>query len=239
MKHVFAPVEKQSLSDRLAREIKASIQAGTYVRGDRLPPIMEMARRFNVGHPTIREALKKLEAMGIVEIRHGSGVYVTRSEDVLVLVSPDYSGRVTKKLLLDLIRARIPLEMQSAAEAVRNATPEHLREMRRLLMRAEENLGDDNKLNALNMGFHHEVAQASGNTVLAQLLNVLHELFVEEQRLILGIFGSRERDLEEHLSILDAIEQRNEALAVERMRTHLEGVKGAVERWDPEHHPVT
>jgi GntR family transcriptional repressor for pyruvate dehydrogenase complex len=238
MKHVFVPVEKQSLSDRLAREIKASIQAGTYVRGDRLPPIMEMARRFNVGHPTIREALKKLEAMGIIEIRHGSGVYVARSEDVLVLVSPDYSGRVTKKLLLDLIRARIPLEMQSAAEAVRNASPEHLREMRRLLMRAEENLGDDNKLNALNMGFHHEVAQASGNTVLAQLLNVLHELFVEEQRLILGIFGSRERDLEEHLSILDAIEQRSESLAVERMRTHLEGVKGAVEQWDPEHNPV-
>jgi GntR family transcriptional regulator, transcriptional repressor for pyruvate dehydrogenase complex len=238
MKHVFVPVEKQSLSDRLAREIKASIQTGTYVRGDRLPPIMEMARRFNVGHPTIREALKKLEAMGIIEIRHGSGVYVARSEDVLVLVSPDYSGRVTKKLLLDLVRARIPLEMQSAAEAVRNASPEHLREMRRLLMRAEQNLGDDEKLNHLNMGFHHEVAQASGNTVLAQLLNVLHELFAEEQRLILDIFGSRERDLEEHLSILDAIEQRNEALAVERMRRHLEGVKGAVEQWDPEYHPV-
>jgi GntR family transcriptional repressor for pyruvate dehydrogenase complex len=239
MRHAFVPMEKQSLSDRLAREIKASIQAGTYKRGDRLPPIMEMARRFGVGHPTIREALKKLEAMGIVEIRHGSGVYVTRSEDVLVLVSPDYAGRVTKKLLMDLIRARIPLEMQSAAEAVRNAAPEHLREMRRLLMTAGQNLADDAKLNTLNMGFHHEVAQASGNTVLAQLLNVLHELFVEEQRLILDIFGSRERDLEEHLGILDAIEQRNEALAVDRMRTHLEGVKGAVERWDPENHPVT
>jgi GntR family transcriptional repressor for pyruvate dehydrogenase complex len=238
MKHTFVPVEKQSLSDRLAREIKASIQAGTYKRGDRLPPIMEMARRFSVGHPTIREALKKLEAMGVLEIRHGSGVFVTRSEDVLMVVSPDYAGRVTKKLLLDLIRARIPLEMQSASEAVRNASPEHLREMRRLLMTARENIGDDDKLNRLNMGFHHEVAQASGNTVLAQLLNVLHELFVEQQRLILSIFGSRERDLAEHLSILDAIDQRNEALAVERMRTHLEGVKGAVERWDPEHHPV-
>jgi GntR family transcriptional repressor for pyruvate dehydrogenase complex len=239
MKHAFEPMEKQSLSDRLAREIKGSIQAGTYARGDRLPPIMEMARRFGVGHPTIREALKKLEAMGIVEIRHGSGVYVARSEDVLVLASPDYSGRVTKKLLLDLIRARIPLEMQSASEAVRNASPEHLREMRRLLVSARENLRDDDKLNHLNMGFHHQVARASGNTVLAQLLNVLHELFSNEQRLILSIFGSRERDHEEHLSILDAIEQRDESLAVERMRAHLEGVKGAVERWDPEHHPVT
>jgi GntR family transcriptional repressor for pyruvate dehydrogenase complex len=238
MKHAFEPMEKQSLSDRLARELKSSIQAGTYARGDRLPSIMEMARRFGVGHPTIREALKKLEAMGVVEIRHGSGVYVSRSEDVLVLASPDYSGRVTKKLLLDLIRARIPLEMQSAAEAVRNASPDHLREMRRLLVSARLNLGDDAKLNSLNMGFHHQVARASGNTVLAQLLNVLHELFADEQRLILSIFGSRERDHEEHLSILDALEQRDETLAVERMRMHLEGVKGAVERWEPEHQPV-
>jgi GntR family transcriptional repressor for pyruvate dehydrogenase complex len=238
MKHAFEPMERQSLSDRLAREIKGSIQAGVYARGDRLPPIMEMARRFGVGHPTIREALKKLEAMGVVDIRHGSGVYVTRSEDVLVLVSPDYAGRVTKKLLLDLLRARVPLEMQSAAEAVRNASPEHLREMRRLLEQAGQNLGDDDKLNHLNMGFHHQVARASGNTVLAQLLNVLYELFADEQRLILNIFGSRERDHLEHLSILEAVEQRAEALAVERMRKHLEGVTGAVERWDPEHHPV-
>ncbi|GAC1478662.1 MAG: FadR/GntR family transcriptional regulator [Gemmatimonadaceae bacterium] len=235
----FGPMEKQSLSDRLAREIKGSIQSGTYARGDRLPSIMEMARGFGVGHPTIREALKKLETMGIVDIRHGSGVYVTRSEEVLVLASPDYSGRVTRKLLLDLISARIPLELQSTAEAVRHASPKHLREMRRLLASAGANLRNDDKLNHLNMGFHHQVAKASGNTVLAQILNVLHELFADEQRLILGIFGSRERDHEEHLSILEAIEQRNETAAVKRMRSHLEGVRSAVERWDPVHHPVT
>jgi GntR family transcriptional repressor for pyruvate dehydrogenase complex len=238
MKHAFTPMEKQSLSDRLAREIRESIQGGTYGRGDRLPPIMEMARRFGVGHPTIREALKKLEATGMVEIRHGSGVYVARSENVLVLASPDYTGRVTKKLLLDLIRARIPLEMQSAAEAVRNASAAHLLTMGRLLGSAGQNLRDDDRLNRLNMGFHHQVAEASGNTVLAQLLNVLHELFVEEQRLILDIFGSRERDHQEHLSILDALERRDEQLAVERMRRHLEGVQGAIERWEPAPHPV-
>src|SRR5215813_15222793 len=113
MRDAFAPVLKQSLSDKLAQRIRGMIQKGDYKRGDRLPPIMEMARRFGVGHPTIREALKKLETMGVVEIRHGSGVYVSRSEDVLVVASPDYTGTVTKKLLSDLIRARIPLEVQS------------------------------------------------------------------------------------------------------------------------------
>jgi GntR family transcriptional repressor for pyruvate dehydrogenase complex len=238
MKHAFAPLERQSLSDRLARQIRGSIQSGDFRRGDRLPPIMEMARRFGVGHPTIREALKKLEAMGVVDIRHGSGVFVSRSEEVLVLASPDYSGTISKKLLLDLIRARSPLELQSVSEAVHNATEEHLNEMRRLLTTARESLNDDDRLNMANMGFHQQIARGSGNIVIAQLLSVLQELFKEEQRLILGLGASRERDHAEHLEILEAVEQRDEALAVARMRAHLKGVEELILRWDPDQHPV-
>jgi GntR family transcriptional repressor for pyruvate dehydrogenase complex len=229
---------KQSLPDRLARQIRGTIQSGNYRRGDRLPPIVEMAKRFEVGQPSIREALKKLEAMGVVQIRHGAGVFVTRSEEVLLLASPDYTGAVSKKLLLDLIRARIPIESQSVADAVRHATLEQLVELRRILAEAGQNLGDDEILNSVNMEFHSKIAQASGNSVTAQLLNVLHELFTDEQRLILGIFGSREADHLGHLEILDAIERRDEKLAVERMRAHLESVQAAILRWDPEDHPV-
>jgi GntR family transcriptional repressor for pyruvate dehydrogenase complex len=239
MRDAFAPVLKQSLSDKLAQRIRAMIQKGDYVQGDRLPPIMEMAKRFGVGHPTIREALKKLETMGFVEIRHGSGVYVSRSEEVLVLASPDYVGTVTKKLLLDLIDARMPLEMKSVAEAVKNASVDDLLEMQRLLNTAGQSLDNDVVLNEVNMGFHRQIALASGNTVLVQLLDVLRDLFSEEQRLILDIFGSRERDHREHIAILEALESRNEALGVERMRKHLQGVADSIHRWDPEHHPVT
>ncbi|MEP6729943.1 MAG: FCD domain-containing protein [bacterium] len=238
MKHAFAPLERQSLSDRLARQIRGSIQSGDFRRGDRLPPIMEMARRFGVGHPTIREALKKLEAMGVVTIRHGSGVFVSRSEDLLVLASPDHSGTLTKKLLLDLIRARMPLELQSVADAVHNASPEHLLEMRRLLTEAALSLDNDERLNSVNMSFHHQIARGSGNVVLAQLLHALHELFGDEQRLLLGIGANRQRDYEEHLGILEAVEQRDEALAVDRMRTHLEGVVALISRWNSEQQPV-
>ncbi|HEV8496003.1 MAG TPA: FadR/GntR family transcriptional regulator [Gemmatimonadaceae bacterium] len=238
MRDAFAPVLRQSLSDKLAQRIRAMIRKGDYQMGDRLPPIMEMARRFGVGHPTIREALKKLETMGIVEIRHGSGVYVSRSEEVLVLASPDYAGTLTKKLLVDLISARISLEVQSAVDAVRNATPEHLLEMRRLLSTAAQTFTDDDLQHTTNMGFHRQIAIASGNSVLAQLVDVLIDLFSAEQRVILGLL-SREQDYKEHLSILEAIELRDEKLAAERMRAHLEGVRDAVERWDSDAHPVT
>jgi GntR family transcriptional repressor for pyruvate dehydrogenase complex len=71
------------------------------------------------------------------------------------------------------------------------------------------------------------------------LLDVLHDLFTDEQRLILGIFGPRERDHLDHLAILEAIEMRDGPLGVERMRQHLQSVQDAVERWNPEDHPVS
>jgi GntR family transcriptional repressor for pyruvate dehydrogenase complex len=72
----FVPIRKQRLSDELVRRIRGSIETGQFRPGDRLPTIAEMARRFDVGLATVREALTKLEMAGVLEIRHGSGVYV-------------------------------------------------------------------------------------------------------------------------------------------------------------------
>jgi len=238
VREVFRPVLKQSLSDRLARRIRDMIRSGSYKQGDRLPAIMEMARRFGVGHPTVREALKKLETVGVVEIRHGAGVFVSRSHEVLLMASPDYAGAVTRKLLLDLITTRMPLEIESISCAARHATPEHLARMQELLAVAAEHLDDDERLNADAMGFHRQIALASGNAVLAQVIDVLQALFTDEQRVILDIGGSREEDQREHQSLLQALQARDEALCARLMREHLERVRQAIIRWNPAEHPL-
>ena len=237
-KQGLARMPRQSLSDRLARRIRELIQQDEYKRGDRLPAIIEMARSFGVGHPTVREALKKLETVGVVEIRHGSGVYVGRSDDVMLLASPDYAPPVTQKLIMDLIRSRIPLEALSVSEAIPKLTTRHFKEMRRLLGEAEKHLEDDAVLNRVNMQFHRQIAVASENTVLLQLLDVLREMFQHEQLMILTIIGSRHDDHRGHLAILDALEKRDTQLAVSRMTAHLEYVLEAVGKWDPERQPV-
>jgi GntR family transcriptional repressor for pyruvate dehydrogenase complex len=122
--------------------------------------------------------------------------------------------------------------------AARNATAEHLQGMRELLAKAEENLDNDATLNATNMAFHRLIALASGNTVLSQLLGVLSTLFQQEQRMILDIYGSRRKDHGEHVGIMEALEKRDEALSVQRMRAHLEGVREVLHRWDPRTTPV-
>jgi DNA-binding FadR family transcriptional regulator len=73
----FAPVIRRSLPVMLARRISESIRAGDYRAGDRLPSIAEMARRFHVSAPTVREAIKMLEGRRLVELRQGSGIYVS------------------------------------------------------------------------------------------------------------------------------------------------------------------
>ena len=89
-------------------------------------------------------------------------------------------------------------------------------------------------LNQTNLAFHRQIAVASGNVVLRQLLEVLSSLFREEQRLIIDIHGSRRHDHAEHLTILDALERRDPALAAARMQAHLDGVRDVLRRWDPE-----
>jgi GAF domain-containing protein len=81
-----------------------------------------------------------------------------------------------------------------------------------------------------------EVLKTAAGQVSVAIENA--RLFAEEQRLILKIFGSRERDHEGHLAILEALERRDAGLVVKRMRAHLKGVEDAILRWDPQHHPV-
>lgn len=234
----FQPVERTSLVDDAAEHIAERIRSGNFRPGDRLPPISEMAKSLGVGQPTIREALKQLEVMGILEIKHGSGVYIRKGQDVLLVSNPVFGSVPTKKLMVDLIDARIPVETTSAALAAGSRTPEQLRVMTELLDEAGLNLDDDDVLNAANMGFHREIAVASHNVVLAQIQDVLTNLFQREQRSILNIYGSRQKDHKEHVGILDAIVDQEPELARERMRAHLAGVRDVLEQWDPEVTPI-
>jgi GntR family transcriptional regulator, transcriptional repressor for pyruvate dehydrogenase complex len=227
------PVPRQSLADDLAKRIRGLIRRRKLGAGDRLPSIADMARHFGVGAPTLREALKKLETVGAVDIRHGSGVYVAQHYDTLIIPNPIFEGRASKKQLVDLIEARIPIEVQSASLAAANATPEHLAELTHLLERASANFDHDALLTQTNLAFHRQIAVASGNTVLFELLRVLSSLFRDEQRQILDIHGSRRQDHREHMGILDALRRRAPALAAKRMRAHLEGVRAVLSSWDP------
>ncbi|WP_049556575.1 FadR/GntR family transcriptional regulator [Nonomuraea sp. SBT364] len=226
----MSEVARPTLSDALTERMLELIHAGGHRPGDRLPSTRELSQRFAVTTPTLREALRRLEATGAIELRHGSGIYVGAAIERLVLPNPNMR-EMHGAQLLELLDARIVIEPPLAAMAAERGSPEELAALKRVLADAGDHLrGQDAELHDANMTFHRATARMAGNSVLHEVVDSLLTIHGPEQRQILQIFDDRRRDYDEHLSILEAIEAGDAAVAGERMRAHLADVKTVIEQ---------
>ncbi|MEU7829453.1 FCD domain-containing protein [Nonomuraea sp. NPDC052129] len=226
----MSEVTRPSLSDALTERMLELIRTGGHRPGDRLPSTRELSQRFAVTTPTLREALRRLEATGAIEMRHGSGIYVGADIERLVLPNPNMREMHAAQLL-ELLGARIVIEPPLAAMAAARATGEELVALQRVLEAAARHLrGQDAELHDTNMTFHRATARLAGNSVLHEVVDSLLTVHGPEQREILQLFDDRRRDYDEHLAILEAIEARDAAAAEERMRAHLVDVKTVIEQ---------
>ncbi|MEV0352095.1 FCD domain-containing protein [Nonomuraea sp. NPDC050680] len=226
----MSEVTRPSLSDALTERMLELIRTGGHRPGDRLPSTRELSQRFAVTTPTLREALRRLEATGAIEMRHGSGIYVGADIERLVLPNPNMREMHAAQLL-ELLGARIVIEPPLAAMAAARATGEELVALQRVLEAAARHLrGQDAELHDTNMTFHRATARLAGNSVLHEVVDSLLTVHGPEQREILQIFDDRRRDYDEHLAILEAIEAHDAAAAEERMRAHLVDVKTVIEQ---------
>lgn len=224
-------VPRQDLSNDVGDRILGFIVEQQLLPGDRLPALRDLAAMFAVATPTVREALRRLQALGMVDMRHGSGVYVRRTQQRLMLSNPHVSrsGIDRAGMILDLLEARRLIEPTLAGLAAVNASDDELDALAGLLDLASGRLArSDDALNESNMAFHVRIALLSGNTVLYEIMDSLIELRLSDQLMIQSIFDARERDHQEHVQILDALRSRDAGLAEERMANHVETVRVVV-----------
>jgi GntR family transcriptional regulator, transcriptional repressor for pyruvate dehydrogenase complex len=221
---------RRSLSDALIGRVVDLIRSEGLGPGDRLPAARVLAQRFSVATPTIREALRQLQATGAIDIRHGSGMYVNAALDRVVIANPNLPTLDVDQVA-ELLDARLLVEPYLAGLAARHRSAATTAELRHALDAAEQHLdGDDARLHEANMAFHRAVATASGHRILHEVLDSLLSVHAGEQREILQIFDDRSRDHEEHRAVLAAIEAGSEEQARELMRRHLEDVADVVSR---------
>ena len=233
MTQSITPLAKLTLADNLALELKKYILKNSYYSGKKLPSTTELAKKFGVGMPTLREAIKKLETIGAISVRHGSGIYVGEQINNIIMANPMATHESpSKKHLLDLIDARMSVEISTAELAAKNASPDDIRNMENLLVEAKNNFENEVVLTQKNMAFHLAIASASGNVVFTQLVEVITKLFRLEQRLIIDIFKHKDKDYIQHVEIFDAIRKHDTEKTVELMRTHLESVRDAILAWN-------
>lgn len=219
-----------SLSDRIVAQIERLISEESLRPGDRLPSEREMAELLGVSRPSVREAVRMLEARGRLKVRHGNGVFVEapRSQRELQAALGE-----TELTLNELYAMREVLEVPAAAWAAESAGPEQVRSARAALdeLNGAIDAGKDpDQLRHLDAAFHLAVAAAAGNRFLRQTSHVLHNMVLAGMQTTLLIPGRIEVARRDHERIITAIEAHDPVAARRAARAHIRGAHTAAAR---------
>jgi len=214
-------IRRPRLCDEVARQLQEMIQAGRLKPGDRLPPERDLVRRFQVSRGSVRDALRKLEVVGLVRSRQGEGTVVQElSADSLV--TPLSAALVPKReLLAELLELRRIVEPAFAARAAARATPQAIASMEEVLRRQREKSRRHESTIEEDSEFHYLVATASGNAVVNRVVDLLMDLMRESRARSLQVDGRLESSLEGHTRILQAIRRGSPRGAEKAMLRHL------------------
>jgi GntR family transcriptional repressor for pyruvate dehydrogenase complex len=211
------------LSDRLVDGLLDLISEGALGPGDSLPTVRELATRFAVTTPTIREALRRLQTTDAVRMRHGSGIYVGDGIHRMLLPNPN-STPLKDEHIVQLVEARLTIEPGIAALAAVNRTVDDVERLARAVDTAKR-AADDNRP---KLNFHRELAAASGNQVLFEVVDSLLSARSREQRALRAQIENRVRDYEQHVAIFLAVEAGNAELARQLTEQHLHDLRTTV-----------
>lgn len=233
---MFAPVGRQdsTLSSRIAEQIQDLIARRRLREGDRLPSEVELTRLLRVSRPSLREALKTLAALGLLEIRHGQGSYVKNGDVDRAMdraTSAWFTGEGTGRYLLEM---RQLLEPAAAAWAAQRATPEERAALTAVVARMQAVRPQDpdlvETLQRLDTELHQRIAEATHNPLLARMMRSLLDLLSESRKRSLRIPGQGLKSVKFHAAIARAIARQDGRGAAAAMRDHLEDVLRAVTR---------
>jgi GntR family transcriptional repressor for pyruvate dehydrogenase complex len=232
------PIRRTRVYEQVASRIQQMIVDGQLRPGDRLPTERELAERFGVSRSSVRDAIRVLELMGLVEPRQGEGT-VVRDLSPDAVVNPLASLLVRSRALLsDLLDVRKMIEPHLAARAAVHATEEEVARLQAIYDRQREKAQRGELAVEEDSEFHYTIATAARNRVILRILDVLMDLLKTSRERSLQVPGRLQRSLEGHRRILAAIRRRDAEAAEAAMRRHLEEIEEVLGQAVPAERPA-
>jgi GntR family transcriptional regulator, transcriptional repressor for pyruvate dehydrogenase complex len=217
------PVSRVTLGEQVAAQLSDQIAEGRWKPGEKLPSESELCFAMSIGRSTLREALKALAFVGMVQMRPGEGTYVIEGSGLLIERIMARGLLKTDKELQDVGEVRLLIEGETAALAAERAGPSDLDKLNALMEEMTASLtGIGREFVDLDVEFHIAIAQGAKNQMLYELLSpirgVLKEWISKSQELP----GIKENAHRQHAKILAAIRRREPDKAKHEMRAHLQ-----------------
>lgn len=204
----FKVIKRTGSTAQVREQLLGAIHRGDYPPGSALPSERVLCETFAVSRVSVREAIAGLEAIGLIRVEHGRGVFVRE------WVGDQYQGsfgaylEIHRDELVELLKVRGALDELAADEAAANGTKTKLAALSAAHAAFKQAVTDGatpEQLVALDVAFHMSIALSSGGTLLPSLLGELNGILEESRLMVLGRAGQAARSAAQHEAILDAI----------------------------------
>jgi GntR family transcriptional repressor for pyruvate dehydrogenase complex len=215
------PIERTTLAASAFEQLISNVVHGKWKAGERLPAERELCQQLGIARTTLREALKAMELVGMLESRIGEGTFVCpRSEFLSRPLLWAFTGTDHAELA-DLLEARVFMERDLAGLAAERGTPEELAHIENTICTMAENIVAGESVTDADMAFHLAVAQAAHNEVLANAAQLIRSVMKYWIHLKLTMADVPEMAIERHKLIFAAIRDRDAEAARRLMQDHL------------------
>ncbi len=217
----FGIFNRDLLPERIVERLLSLIAERQLRPGDRLPSERDLAAGMHVSRATLREALRALSMLKIIEIRQGSGTYVTSLKPELLVEHLDFVFALDDSTFAQALEARAELEPRIAALAATHATAAELEAIRASVERAQACIDDADQFLEADVKLHQLITQAAHNQILARFMASLTRLGLASRRRTSRQAGVRRQSAREHQAIGDALRRRNAQAAAAAMQQHI------------------
>lgn len=235
MTPIGQPRERATAANRsraLQHEIMGLILDRGLLPGDPLPTELELVNELGVGRNTVREALKVLQAMGIVDVRHGYGMFVAKKQLDALAVTLEFHARMSLahsgREAVELVDVRQALESELIAATIVALEPSHLAVVLAAVENMEAKAAAGESLVAADRAFHRALFAPLGNELLSNLLDVFWSAYSGLHETFTNTPGELAETARLHREIYDAVAARDTELAARLMRGHFDGIRGLI-----------
>jgi len=215
------PLTRATLPQEIVAAIADLIMTRVWKPGDRIPPEKELAARFGVGRSTIREAIKSLVILGVIEARPGDGSYIREGTSDLLSGAFQWGLMLTEQNLGDLVDMRILIEVECAGRAAAVSDSDVGATLLQLVSQMKEARNHPQQFMSLDNQFHETIAAATRNALYLSLSKTIQSLVGVWYAQTYQLERTKAATLDEHLAIATAIQAHDERAARKAMRQHI------------------
>ena len=228
----FAVIARSTLPEEVANRLLTMIKEQELRPGDKLPAERNLARMMDVSRPVVREALRALALMRVVDIRQGDGTYITSLEPQQLISHLDFVFAKDSVALVQLLEARRVVETANVRLAAVRVSDSEVIALEALVRSLADCIDDPDRFSELDIALHMAVCAAADNFLLLQFMNIVSTLGKVSRERTGGLREVREAALRDHQQILEGLRAHDADAAERAMFRHLdhveEGLRSAI-----------